>query len=147
MKTMFLISGIAVNLVFGWTTINAAESNAEPYWETNNPVRIFDWDTLMLLQSMKVNRVSINADSAQKLISQLEKSLPDIPAAKMLSFRFERALWERLLSDGTTGKIHVSVKLELGSLDMLSVIRYVSELNGMTFSVKKGEVIFRPLLG
>lgn len=124
-----------------------AEPYEEPYWETKNPVRIFDWETLKFLLSTKVEKAKIKADSPEKLIAQLNDIFHGVKGAESIRFAFNRPLWEKPLSDGTVGKIGVNVELELESVDLLSLIRHVSELNGMTFSVKKSEILFRPLIG
>jgi hypothetical protein len=142
-----MLAAITMNLAFSSPNVAAAEAYVEPYQETKNPARIFDWDTLRLLISTKVETVQIDADSPEKLISQLEKAIHGIKSAGGLHFSFKRELWEQPHSDGTTGKINIRVKLQLEREDLLTLIQYVSELNAMTFSVKKGEIVFRPLVG
>ncbi len=147
MKTIHLLAVIAGNLAFAAPDITAAAAYEEPYWETKNPARVFDWDTLKLLLSTKIEKVKIDADSPEKLISQLEKAVHGIKGAQEIRFGFKRELWEQPHTDGTIGKITVNVRLELENTDLLDLLRYVSEINGMAFSVKKGEIVFRPLIG
>jgi hypothetical protein len=147
MKTIPMLAAIAMSLASSSPKVTAAEAYVEPYQETKNPARIFDWQTLRLLISTRLETVKIDADSPEKLISQLEKALHGIKSAEGLRFSFKRELWEQPLSDSATGKINIRVKLQLEREDLLSLIQYVSELNAMTFSVKKGEIVFRPLVG
>lgn len=147
MKTNHLRAVIAMILAYFAHDMTAAESYVEPYWETKNPARIFDWDTLKLLLATKIEKVRIDADSPEKLVSQLEKTLQGIKGAEGLRFSFKRELWEHPLSDGTIGKVVCHAKLELENEDLLAVLQYICELNGMTFSVKKGEIVFRPQVG
>jgi len=147
-KKLILLPIVAAMAAFAPTDGLTAEPYEEPYWETKNPVRIFDWDTLKLLLSTKVEKVRIKADSPEKLIAQLDAACRGVKGAENIRFAFNRPLWERPLSDGTTGTIRVTVELgPLENVDLLTLIRYVSELNGMTFSVKKNEIVFRPLIG
>jgi hypothetical protein len=147
MKAPQTLTLIAVILAVSLSDSRAKEPYVESYLETKNPVRIYDWDTLKLLLSTKVSKVKIDADSPEKLVTQLEGAVRAVKGADKLRFSFKRELWEQPLSDGTTGTLRVSVHVELEDDDLLTLILYVSELNLMTFSVKKGEIVFRPLIG
>jgi hypothetical protein len=119
----------------------------EHYTETVNCVRIFDWDTLTLLMNTKVPKVNIHAKSGEDLLSQINTALKDIKEIQDLKIDYQRELWEVKRSDGTTGKISANVELKLENVSLLTLIRYICDSNKMTFSVKKGKVLFRPLLG
>lgn len=141
---------IAVLLVVLSHQSLAAETYVENYNETVNAVRISDWDTLELLRTTKLKAVKIKAKSPEELIAQLEKAVHGFKEAGKIRFSFKRELWEKPLSDGTTGKMTANVWLELKDADaptLLDLVRFVSELNQMTFSVTKNEIIFRPLIG
>lgn len=129
----------------------AAEPYRENGEETENGARIFDWPTLELLQATKVAKaVKINAQSSEELVAQLEKILQGIEGAPKLRFVFPRQLWEHTDKDGTVSKAQVKVVMNLGAEDTPNVLRlviWVSELNLMTFSVKRDEIIFRPKIG
>ena len=119
----------------------------EDYTETVNCVRVFDWDTLTLLMNTKVPKVNINAKSGADLLSQINMAIKGIKEVKDLEIDYQRELWEVKRSDGTTGKIIANVELKLVNVPLLTLIRYICDSNKMTFSVKKGKVLFRPLLG
>ena len=71
-----------------------------------------------------------------------------VEGAEDLRIGFKRETWEVPLSDGTTGKVMVSVVLpKLVNVDLLTLLRYICDANRMTFSIKKNEVLFRPLIG
>ena len=106
----------------------------------------------------KVPKVNINAKSTEELLSQLKKSLEGIEEFKDLRIDFKRELFERPVTDSVLGEgltlgwenakiIPADVELKLVNVPLLNVIRYVSDSMKMTFSVKKGEIFFRPLKG
>ena len=147
MHSPHMLAHAAVALAFAVQSGFAKEPYEEPYWETQNPARIFDWETLSLLLSKRAPVVKIEAKSPEALVAQLEAIFDGVEGAEAIRFTFKRQLWEKPLSDGTIGKIEVDVRLDVADRDLLTVIRYVSELSLMTFSVKKGEIVFRPLIG
>jgi hypothetical protein len=63
MKKLNMLSIIAAVLTFALRDVAAAESYEEPHWETKNPARICDCDTLKFLLSTKVEKASIKAES------------------------------------------------------------------------------------
>ena len=145
MKKLSMLTIVVAMLALAPTDGETAEPYEEPIWETKNPARIFDWDTLKVLLATKVEKVNIDADSPEKLIAQLETVFRGAKGAENIRFSFNRPLWEHPFTDGTIGKLGVSVKLgPLENVDLLTLIRYVSDLNDMTFSIKKNEIIFRP---
>ena len=120
----------------------------EDYTETKNCVRIFDWDTLDLLMNTKIPKVNINAKSGEELLIQINKALEGIKGVEGLKIDYKRELWERRMPDGTIEKsIAANTELRLVNVPLLTLIRYICQSNAMTFSVKKGEVLFRPLIG
>ncbi len=60
----------------------AKEPYEKSYLETKNPVRIFDWDTMALLQSKNAAIAKLDADSPEKLIAQLEEIVRSIKGAE-----------------------------------------------------------------
>ena len=125
-----------------------AASAEEDYTETKNCVRIFDWDTLDLLMNTKIPKVNINAKTGDELILQINKALEGIKELEGLKIDYKRDLWERQMPDGTIEKsINADVELRLVNIPLLTLIRYICDANKMTFSVKKGEILFRPLIG
>ena len=123
-------------------------SAEEHYTETKNCVRIFDWDTLDLLMNTKIPKVNINAKTGDELILQINKALEGIKELEGLKIDYKRDLWERQMPDGTIEKsINADVELRLVNIPLLKLIRYICDANKMTFSVKKGEILFRPLIG
>ncbi|MEM1296772.1 MAG: hypothetical protein AAGH89_15510 [Verrucomicrobiota bacterium] len=127
--------------------ISKSEAYEEPYWETRNPARIFDWNTLEILYSNQVDEANIDAQTPEDLIAQLEAIFDMVNEAENIQFAFKRELWEHTYSDGTIGEVTVDVELKLQNCPLLVVIRYVAELNRMTFSVKEDQIVFRPLIG
>lgn len=150
MKTPLL--SIVIALVVLVAHHSAGEERyVENYVETDNCARIFDWGALELLQTTKVTKaVKIDAKSSEELVAQLEKVMQGIEGAPKIRFVFPRELWEIVQKDGTVHKTPVSVTLNLEDEDvpnLLKLLIWVSELNSMTFSVKKEKIIFRPLVG
>jgi hypothetical protein len=125
--------------------LNAVEE--EHYTETDNCVRVFDWDTVTLLMNTKIPKVNINAKSGEELLSQINLAIKGIKEVQDLQIDFQRELWEVRHTDGTIGKIVVGVELKLVNVSLLTLIRHLCDSNIMSFSVKKGKVLFRPRIG
>lgn len=120
----------------------------EDYTETKNCVRIFDWNTLDLLMNTKIPKVNIDAKSGEELLTQINKALEGIKGVEGLKIDYKRELWERRMPDGTIERsIAGNVELRLVNIPLLTLIQYICASNNMTFSVKKGEILFRPLIG
>lgn len=51
----------------------ALAATVEDYMDAHNPARIYDWNTVDLLRSIKLGRVKIDARSHDELIAELEK--------------------------------------------------------------------------
>jgi hypothetical protein len=136
----------------------ATPAEQEHYTETHNCVRVFDWDTLELLMNTKVPKVNINAKSREDLLSQLKKSLEGIKEVKDLRIDFQKGLFDRRRTDGgreeglLTGErksnsFSKPFELKLVNVPLSTLIRFVCDSMKMTFSVKKGEIVIRPLIG
>lgn len=136
----------------------ATPAEQEHYTETHNCVRIFDWGALELLMNTKVPKVNIDAKSGEELLSQLKKSLEGIKEVKDLRIGFQGPLIERRTTDGEREEGRMSaernaipfpshVELKLVNVPLLTLIKYVCESMKMTFSVKEGEILIRPLIG
>jgi hypothetical protein len=157
MKNLLTATFLLFALMIGHAH-EATPAEQEHYTETHNCVRIFDWGTLELLMNTKVPRVNIDAKSREDVLSQLKKSLEGIKEVKDLRIDYQRKLSEKRTTDGereerrmpaeknaTSFPTHVELKLV--NIPLLTLIRYVCESMKMTFSVKEGEILIRPLIG
>lgn len=137
----------AIAAIFALSLLTA--SAEEHYVDSWNPVRIYRWETLDLLRTIKVKAVKIDAATCDELIAQVKKAVHGVKGADKIRFTLHPTLWEAG-ADASTCKIKVMVKMNVrdGDLpDLLTLIRRVSELSQMTFSVKENEIVFRPLIG
>ncbi len=136
-----------IAVIFALSSLTA--SAEEHYVDSWNPVRIYSLETLDLLRTIKVKAVKIDAATHDELIAQVKKAIHGVKGADKIRFTFHPDLWTAG-TDATTGKIKVMVRMNVpeGDIpDLLTLIRWVSELSQMTFSVKENEIVFRPLVG
>ncbi len=115
--------------------------------DNGNATRVEDWDTLLALSKAKVPEVAIEADSTEALSEQLDGLVRAAGLGERIRFNFDRTQEEAGNPDGAAVKQkHAALALTLvimEEIDLLTIVRYVSELGGMTFDVKKGEIAFR----
>lgn len=129
--------------------LSVAVADPEPYSESSNAVRIFDWDTFEMLHAAQIQvPVRLDTQTTEDLSTQLQPVLKSLPRAEKLRFVFPLALWDYRQQAQNGGKIGMTIRLELTDEKptLLTLIRWISELNQMTFTVKKGEIVFRPLV-
>ena len=129
--------------------LSVAVATPEPYTESSNAARIFDWDTFEMLHGSVIQvPVHLDTQTTEDLSTQLQPVLKSLPGAEKLRFVFPPALWEYRSDAQNGGKIGMTVRLVLTDEKptLLTLIRWISELNQMTFTVKKGEIVFRPLV-